>query len=61
MSRSLGDAHAHRLGVSSKPSLNTHRIEETEIFLILASDGVWGVMENNDVALFVEDANKVCT
>lgn len=61
MSRSLGDGHAHKLGVSSKPTLSTYRLGETESFLIIASDGVWGVMSNDEVGQYVEEVNRICT
>eukprot|EP00887_Chlorella_sp_A99_P000493 scaffold17.g493.t1 len=41
MSRALGDAVAHSVGVSSQPSVTVAELEEDDRFLILATDGVW--------------------
>ncbi|KFM24471.1 putative protein phosphatase 2C 12 [Auxenochlorella protothecoides] len=53
MSRSLGDAAAHTLGVCATPRLTGHVLEERDLALVLASDGVWDVMSDADVAAFV--------
>ena len=55
MSRSLGDAVAHEIGIISTPIISSHReTPEMDFFLVLASDGVWDVMENQEVCDFVE-------
>ena len=55
MSRSLGDTLAHEIGVSSTPIISSHtETPEIDFFLVLASDGVWDVMENQEVSDFVE-------
>lgn len=55
MSRSLGDIVAHEIGVISTPAITSH-IESPlhDFFIVLASDGVWDVMENQEVCDFVE-------
>ena len=55
MSRSLGDAVAHEIGVISTPIVSSHKeTPEMDFFVVLASDGVWDVMENQEVCDFVE-------
>jgi serine/threonine protein phosphatase PrpC len=55
MSRSLGDIVAKRIGVISTPFCTTHEVnKECDLFIIIASDGLWDVMDNEDVVNFVE-------
>lgn len=54
MSRSLGDLYAHSVGVSPEPVLNTHTLGERDLFMILATDGLWDIMANEEAADFVE-------
>lgn len=55
MSRSFGDAIAHEIGVISTPIISSHtETSGMDFFLVLASDGVWDVMENQEVCDFVE-------
>jgi len=55
MSRSLGDTVAHQIGVISTPAITAHiESPEHDCFIVLASDGVWDVMENQEVCDFVE-------
>lgn len=61
MSRSIGDLAAKRLGVISTPICTKHVINnDFDFFLVVASDGIWEVMENEDVANFVECFRKSC-
>ena len=55
MSRSLGDVIAQEIGVISTPVVTSHPIDpENDYFLVLGSDGIWDVMENQEVSDFVE-------
>lgn len=46
MTRSLGDSLAHQqVGVSSTPEVNCDYLDEGDEFIIVASDGLWDVME----------------
>ena len=55
MSRSLGDVIAQEIGVISTPVVTSHTYDtEHDYFLVMASDGVWDVMENQEVCDFVE-------
>ena len=48
MSRSLGDAVVHRVGVSAEPTLLHQILEENgrDEFLVLATDGLWDVVDS---------------
>lgn len=47
MSRSLGDVLVHQFGVTHEPELTEHKINKDEdLFIILATDGVWDVIDN---------------
>jgi serine/threonine protein phosphatase PrpC len=55
MSRSIGDKVAHEIGVISKPICHTFKLYSGfDQFIVLASDGVWDVMENYEVVNLVE-------
>ena len=55
MSRSLGDTLAHEIGVSSTPLTSQRAVEEhKDSFIVIASDGVWDTMENQEVVDFIE-------
>ena len=50
MSRSIGDTLAHRVGVSNIPEIMEFNISEVKPFaLVVASDGVWEFMSNEQV------------
>jgi len=46
--RSLGDAAAERIGVIPDPEVRPRALTPSDRFLILASDGVWEFMSNQD-------------
>lgn len=61
MSRSLGDKLAHEIGVISEPILNSFELYSSfDQFIILASDGVWDVMDNFEVVNLVEKFRNRC-
>ena len=61
MSRSLGDILGTHVGIISTPILNKHKFnKEADAFVVLASDGVWDVMDNQEVVNFVENFRKKC-
>jgi len=57
VSRSLGDEVARRLGVISKPDISIIDIDEKLKFCVLATDGVWDGLSNDEVVEIV-NANK---
>jgi len=48
MSRSLGDFAAKRVGVINEPEIIDLNIEDNDKFIILASDGLWEVVTNEE-------------
>lgn len=58
MSRALGDALAHRVGVSSAPEVRTHKLQPEDRFLILASDGIWEFITNEEAVMIAASCNS---
>ena len=55
MSRSMGDTVAHKVGVSAEPEMLDHDVlTDIDEFLILATDGVWDVIDNNSAISIVQ-------
>lgn len=52
MSRAIGDV-ALQPFITSEPEVVEKRIESDDEYLVLASDGLWDVMENEEVARLV--------
>lgn len=50
MSRSLGDHFAHTLGCSCEPDFLEHQLQPRDRIVVLASDGVWEYLTNEEVA-----------
>ena len=49
-SRSLGDTVAHSAGVTSEPEFTFHTLNpETDVCLVVASDGLWEFMDDQTV------------
>ncbi len=65
MTRSFGDLIAASVGVSPKPEIWEHTVSEDDKFNIIASDGVWEFISNQEAVDMVgahgnpEDACKV--
>ena len=59
MSRSIGDHIAHGVGVISTPIYHSFPYYPSfDQFIVIASDGIWDVMENIEVVNFVEKFRK---
>ena len=58
MSRSLGDSVAHTAGVISEPEFTERTLDpQKDKFLIIATDGLWEFMSNDEcVSMVVEDS-----
>lgn len=50
MSRSLGDTESHTAGVIPDPEVKQHMLSEHDQLLVLASDGVWDVMTEEELS-----------
>ena len=53
MSRSMGDKVAHSVGVTAEPETLEFTLGLNDKFLVIASDGVWEFLSNEDVANIV--------
>lgn len=61
MSRSIGDTIGSEVGVISTPICTFYDLRgNSDSFVVIASDGVWDVMENDDVVQFVEFYRNKC-
>ena len=61
MSRSMGDVLGTQVGIISTPVLTKHKLNKNaDSFIVMASDGVWDVMENQEVVNFVENFRLSC-
>jgi serine/threonine protein phosphatase PrpC len=55
MSRSLGDAIVHKCGVSAEPEVLEHVVDDLDEFVIIATDGVWDVVDNAHAVQMVQN------
>lgn len=53
MSRSLGDAAAHGVGVISTPHVVCRKLDVVDVMVIVASDGLWEYVSNDEAAQLV--------
>ncbi len=53
MSRSFGDRVAHSVGVSAEAEVREFLLNTNDKFVVVASDGVWEFLSNEDVAAIV--------
>lgn len=49
MSRSLGDFIAKEIGVIDEPDICDHPLSKEDMYIVVASDGVWEWLSNEDV------------
>lgn len=52
MSRAIGDASLKPF-VTCAPEITSRKIDDDDCYLVLATDGLWDVMSNEEVASFV--------
>ena len=62
MSRSFGDEIATRVGVFSEPEVKIFPFQEEDKFIVIASDGLWEYVTNDEVIEIVSEyfMNKDC-
>lgn len=53
MSRSIGDETAHSIGVSENPEILRYDLKSEDKFIVIASDGVWEFLTNEDIGKIV--------
>ena len=62
MTRSLGDKTAKKFGISSVPVYQYFSMYSThDQYIILASDGIWDVMQNIEAVSFLEMCQAKCS
>ena len=49
LTRSFGDKEMKKYGVLSTPDIFMKNIDTEDIFVVIASDGVWDVVEENEI------------
>ncbi|CAI5980417.1 unnamed protein product [Closterium sp. NIES-64] len=57
VTRSLGD-HDMKPAVTAEPEVTHHRLTEEDEFLVMASDGLWEKLSNEEVSQYVLDTVK---
>ena len=55
MSWSIGDLIAHTAGVTCTPEIKQHKLLGNEKAIILASDGLWEFVSNEEVLEIVKE------
>lgn len=50
MTRSFGDEVASRVGITAEPEILELDLQKDDKFIVLASDGVWEFITNEEVA-----------
>ncbi len=58
VTRSIGDADVKNIGVTAEAEIFENDLEDDDSFLILASDGVWDLVGNQDAVSLVLDTVK---
>lgn len=53
MSRSIGDKIAQSVGVSPEPDVREFTLTMKDRFVVVASDGVWEFLSNEEIAKIV--------
>ena len=53
IARCLGDLKANKCGLIPTPEICMHTLQSTDLFLILASDGVWEFIDNDEAVAIV--------
>ena len=55
MSRSFGDEVAHSAGVVVDPEIMEYKLLKEDKFIVLASDGIWEFISNDEVVNIVKE------
>jgi integrin-linked kinase-associated serine/threonine phosphatase 2C len=58
MSRTLGDLQGKKIGLISEPELSHIELKPGDKFIVIASDGVWDVMNSAEVVGFILQADE---
>jgi serine/threonine protein phosphatase PrpC len=49
LTRSFGDKEMKKYGVLSTPDIYFKNVEKDDIFVVISSDGIWDVVEENEI------------
>lgn len=60
MTRSIGDKYLKKVGVISQPEITSRVLTKEDKFLIIASDGIWDVLTNEEVIQIVGKELEGC-
>lgn len=55
ITRAFGDHSLKKDGVSAKPFIKKHVLRSSDKYLVVASDGVWDSMEDQDAINYCKD------
>ena len=55
LTRSFGDKEMKKYGVLSTPDIYIKNVEKDDLFIVIASDGVWDVVEENEILKMTQD------
>ena len=53
VTRTLGDLLGHSIGISAEPDIEYWKVMNDDYFLVIASDGIWDVMNSGEVVGFL--------
>ena len=56
VSRSIGDHAAATIGCTSEPEITQHTLGDGDRFLVIGSDGIWDVVENEEAMTVLTDS-----
>ena len=59
MSRSFGDEIAHKVGVIVSPEIFDYKLLKNDLFVVIASDGVWEFLSSEEVVGIVKNFYEV--
>lgn len=59
MSRCFGDLVGRRLGLITRPDIMSHKINDDDRYIIIASDGIWEWMENEQVSKKLLESSEI--
>lgn len=61
MSRSIGDSIGKKIGVISTPIVKSFSLRPgTDLFIVIASDGIWDVLDNYELVEYIENFRYKC-
>eukprot|EP00831_Metopus_contortus_P007532 TRINITY_DN12882_c0_g1_i3.p2 TRINITY_DN12882_c0_g1~~TRINITY_DN12882_c0_g1_i3.p2 ORF type:complete len:140 (+),score=37.27 TRINITY_DN12882_c0_g1_i3:62-481(+) len=58
MSRAIGDEIGKYFGVIAEPEISCRKVEKSDLFITVCSDGVWEFLKNDEVAKLIYSKGK---